>query len=105
MDPVLLLLPFFVLFVNGKDIIAPDLREGLDDDGAGVRCPMCRWRPTRTDTWACNPGCGHVWNTFDTKGECPSCGKRWIATQCTKCGTWSNHDDWYERPRPERGGG
>jgi hypothetical protein len=96
-----LLLPLIALFRN--DRLAPDLtdKDKLDDRGGGIRCPACKWRPARTDAWACNPGCGHVWNTFETKGDCPSCGKRWTQTQCTKCGTWSKHDDWYE-PAPSR---
>ena len=95
----LLVLPLIaLLLVRGKDLISPDLTDKLDDHGSGVRCPACKWRPARTDTWACNPGCTYVWNTFETRGECPSCGKRWVTTQCTRCGTWSSHDDWYEHP-------
>ena len=95
----LLVLPLLaLLLVRGKDLISPDLTDKPDDHGSGVRCPACKWRPARTDTWACNPGCAYVWNTFETRGECPSCGKRWVATQCTRCGTWSSHDEWYEQP-------
>ena len=93
----LLLLPIVALVLRGKDRLSPELTDNLDDHGTGVRCPACKWRPAKADAWACNPGCGYVWNTFETKGECPSCGKRWSATQCTKCGTWSQHDDWYEK--------
>lgn len=89
-------LPFFVLFVRGKDRVSTDITERTNDNDAGIRCPSCRWRPTRTDTWACNPGCNYTWNTFETRGECPSCGKRWSSTQCIKCGSWHLHNDWYD---------
>jgi hypothetical protein len=45
--------------------------------------------------------CEHVWNTFDTAGCCPACGKRWRETQCLACAQWSPHPTWYgssERP-------
>ncbi len=96
---LLVSVPFIVLLVRGRDRLAPDLGEHIDDNGAGIRCPTCKWRPARTDEWACNPGCGYAWNTFETRGECPSCGKRWSATQCMKCGAWNNHDDWYEEKK------
>jgi hypothetical protein len=93
-----ILLPLIFGFVRSKNTILPALTEDLDDRNSGIRCPACRWRPTRQDVWACNPGCGHVWNTFDTRGHCPGCQKHWSKTQCTKCGEWSNHDAWYESP-------
>jgi hypothetical protein len=38
-----------------------------------IRCPACQWQPARYDMWNCNPGgCGHIWNTFDTRGVCPA---------------------------------
>lgn len=98
----LLLAPLVVGLVRGKDRIIPlPIDDDIDKDFSGVRCPACKWRPSRTDTWACNPGCGEVWNTFATRGECPGCQRRWVNTQCTRCGVWSEHDLWYERP-PEK---
>lgn len=97
--PGLLLAPLVVGLVRGKDRIIPlPVDDDIDKDFSGVRCPACKWRPSRTDTWACNPGCGEVWNTFATRGECPGCQRRWVNTQCTRCGVWSEHDAWYERP-------
>jgi hypothetical protein len=58
-----------------------------------IRCPCCGWEPGRHDRWACT--CLHVWNTFDTGGVCPACGRRWTETQCPRCGSWSRHEDWY----------
>ena len=95
----LLLAPLVVGLVRGKDRIIPlPIDDDSDKDISGIRCPACKWRPSRTDTWACNPGCGEVWNTFATRGECPGCQRRWVNTQCTRCGVWSEHDAWYERP-------
>ncbi len=103
-------LPLVIAFVRGKDgvrnkdhFVPGLLEDDLDKDFSGIRCPSCKWRPGRADTWACSPGCGEVWNTFATRGECPGCQRRWPSTQCTRCGVWSDHDAWYEeRPQPRR---
>lgn len=66
----------------------------LAESGRGrIRCPGCKYRPHRRDQWLCD--CGHEWNTFDTRGLCPACGKQWTETCCPRCGEWSPHDDWY----------
>ncbi len=70
-----------------------------------IRCPLCGWQPSRGDRWVCGLrlgpfvvlGCGHVWNTFDTRGRCPACGKQWTVTACHACHRLSPHEDWYER--------
>ena len=36
-----------------------------------------------------------MWNTFDTGGTCPGCGKKWRFTQCLACNAMSLHEDWY----------
>jgi hypothetical protein len=61
--------------------------------GPHIRCPKCGWQPRADDRWACN--CGHMWNTFDTGGVCPSCVYRWKITQCLECLVVSAHSDWY----------
>ncbi len=58
-----------------------------------IHCPKCRWEPRPGDRWACS--CGHEWNTFDTGGRCPACGKTWHDTMCLACARWSKHVDWY----------
>lgn len=63
--------------------------------GPHIRCPLCRWRPRKTDLWMCK--CRHLWNTFDTGGVCPSCLFRWLHTLCPACRRWSLHSDWYEQ--------
>jgi len=90
-------LPLILAFVRGGNGITPlPIDDDVDKDFSGVRCPSCKWRPSRTDTWACSPGCGEIWNTFATRGECPGCQRFWAQTQCRKCGVWSDHDAWYE---------
>lgn len=88
------------MFIFGF-IFSPNKRilERLRDDqkrGSRIRCPKCQWEPKPHDTWCCAPGCGHVWNTFQTRGTCPGCNKQWTDTACLRCGAWSRHEDWYE---------
>lgn len=64
-----------------------------------IRCPKCQWQPDGLPHWQCS--CGIVWNTFETAGRCPSCGKVWEDTQCVSpayggCARWSPHLEWYE---------
>ena len=88
----------------------PLLRRADDDEGGGglehgerlgsgtggprIRCPKCQWEPRKQDRWQCE--CLHVWNTFETRGRCPVCAKRWAVTQCLRCHEISAHEDWYE---------
>ncbi len=58
-----------------------------------IKCPQCHWQPDGKGHWSCS--CDHVWNTFETAGECPSCDLQWEDTQCPKCNSWSKHEDWY----------
>lgn len=60
-----------------------------------IACPLCDYEPTPADRWACQPGCGTVWNTFETRGCCPGCARHWRQTCCPACLRWSAHDDWY----------
>jgi hypothetical protein len=68
--------------------------DGPEFCGPHIRCPLCRWRPRKTDRWMCK--CRHIWNTFDTGGVCPSCLFQWLQTQCLACKKFSPHSDWYE---------
>lgn len=87
--------------------VVPDLDER--DAFAGIRCPLCDWRPDDSSLWRCDPshgpeppfpGCGAVWNTFRTAGQCPGCSHQWKWTSCLSCHRWSLHADWYEDKRP-----
>lgn len=62
--------------------------------GPRIRCPKCGWEPERESLWMCS--CLHTWNTFDTAGRCPACGRRWMDTCCLRCHQWSPHREWYE---------
>jgi hypothetical protein len=66
-----------------------------------IFCPKCKWKPRRHDLWACHPGCGHIWHTFDTRGQCPACRKQWRDTACLACSRWSKHEDWYHDDNPD----
>lgn len=73
------------------------LRDGTG--GRRIRCPLCLWRPAKTDRWGCD--CGHGWNTFETEGKCPACGHQWHVTQCLQCHQFSPHKAWYaSEPEP-----
>ena len=58
-----------------------------------IYCPKCQWEPTPSSRWQCVCRC--VWNTFDTGGVCPDCGKAWEETACPACHRFSPHRSWY----------
>ncbi|WP_457651509.1 hypothetical protein [Rhodocaloribacter sp.] len=58
-----------------------------------IACPKCAYEPRPFDRWQCD--CLTVWNTFDTQGRCPGCGKVWRHTACPRCHEWSPHHEWY----------
>lgn len=82
----------------------PDIDRDAAAGKARIRCPHCRWSPERRSRWYCLPcgapeffrdGCGHGWNTFDTRGRCPGCDYQWRHTSCLSCSRWARHEDWY----------
>jgi len=75
------------------------------DDFEKIRCPKCDWQPEASSRWCCADadapeyfygGCFTMWNTFDTRGKCPTCAHQWIWTSCLSCHAWSRHEDWYQ---------
>lgn len=64
-----------------------------------IRCPKCDWEPDEGCRWICD-ACGTRWNTFNTHGQCPGCGKVFKDTGCSKskggCGQMSPNADWYD---------
>lgn len=84
-----------------KTLDSPDIGRVLDElrrgerrgKGPRIRCPRCAWSPRAHDRWQC--WCGHVWNTFETRGVCPSCAFRHLDTMCLACERWSKHAAWY----------
>src|SRR5262245_34939810 len=89
-----LALPLVVGFVKGRTDVVPDVKD-REGGYSGIRCPACHWQPEKHSRWLCEPGCGHSWNTFDTRGLCPGCAKKWFHTACLECATWSAHEAWY----------
>ena len=86
----------------------PYVEDTIADRGQRIRCPACQWQPPRDTRWWCSSmgppenfsgGCGHSWNTFDTRGLCPGCRHQWRYTTCLSCNVTSPHDDWYDRGR------
>ncbi|HKB09562.1 MAG TPA: hypothetical protein VKD69_02870 [Vicinamibacterales bacterium] len=103
MDSLLLLKNDLARRHTTVDIADLDADEGLH----GIRCPLCRWRPSAASRWSCDwteidspepffNACGTEWNTFATRGRCPGCGHQWRWTSCLRCGQWSPHEEWYE---------
>jgi hypothetical protein len=94
-------------------VTTPVIDEG-EADSAKIRCPHCRWRPSRLSLWTCwdcdypeyfYDGCGTDWNTFETSGQCPGCSHQWIWTSCLQCGGWAKHEDWYASEQDPNGKG
>ncbi len=78
-----------------RDVLRAAGLRGPGHGKGGIRCPRCAWRPRATSRWGCD--CGHVWNTFDTRGRCPGCGHQWQVTACLSCHAFAPHEAWYER--------
>ena len=70
-----------------------DEDDRVRDGGSRIRCPRCGYEPSGSDRWFCT--CLHSWNTFDTHGVCPACGRAWEQTCCPRCAVWSPHAEWY----------
>lgn len=74
------------------------------NDFEGIRCPLCKWTPKASSSWLCadcgapeyfHSACYTSWNTFKTRGKCPTCAHQWKWTSCLSCTGWSRHEDWY----------
>jgi hypothetical protein len=62
-----------------------------------IACPKCNWQPEGGEQWQCS--CGHIWDTFETAGECPACYKQWQDTWCLTCHCPSEHAAWYRQDK------
>jgi hypothetical protein len=62
-------------------------------DGLKIRCPKCKRTPNAKVRWVCK--CGHIWNTFHTRGLCLACRRQWTVTECHRCREFSPHAEWY----------
>ena len=63
--------------------------------GITIQCPACEWQPDGKKNWGCS-NCGHVWDTFTTRGVCPKCKTKFETTWCPGCGQSTPHTDWYK---------
>jgi hypothetical protein len=79
-------------------------KDEAEDDFERIRCPHCNWKPNGASRWVCADceapeyfygGCWTSWNTFETRGRCPTCSHQWIWTSCLSCHAWARHEDWY----------
>jgi Zn-dependent protease len=52
---------------------------------ADFACPACKSAPPIGDFWKCG-NCGKPFDTFQTRGVCPSCGAQFTTTGCVDCG-------------------
>ena len=102
--------PFAVTAFKPENL-KPDLQRDAGLSPARIRCPLCSWQPSPSSRWHCmqmgppenfSGGCGHSWNTFDTRGVCPGCTYQWRHTWCFGCHRPSPHDDWYVAPGKKR---
>jgi Zn-dependent protease len=59
----------------------------------GVACPRCRAAPPVGDFWFC--ACRNRFDTFATRGVCPSCARAFAQTVCLECQQASPHEAFY----------
>ena len=83
-------------------------KESEETDFSRIRCPKCLWQPKKSSRWYCADcaypeyffaACYTAFNTFSTRGVCPTCRHRWRWTSCLRCAGWSLHEDWYEKEK------
>ena len=77
----------------------PTMTSGSTGGGRpDVACPGCAYVPSPYDRWVCAPdGCGHMWDTFETRAKCPECGALFPWTTCPGCSKTYPHAAWYRR--------
>ena len=89
-----------------EEILKTLVKNEEKTDFEKIRCPLCSWSPKAASRWFCADadapeyfynGCLTRWNTFETRGKCPTCAHQWRWTSCLRCGGWSRHEDWYAK--------
>ena len=89
-----------------EEILKSLQKDEEETDFERIRCPLCNWRPSAASRWMCadcdDPeyfynACYTFWNTFETRGKCPTCAHQWRWTSCLSCHGWARHEDWYEK--------
>jgi Zn-dependent protease len=56
-------------------------------------CPFCREHPPQAPLWSCP--CGSRFDTFQTGGNCPACGRTYQTTMCPFCAQLSPLHLWF----------
>ncbi len=64
---------------------------------AGFACPSCGASPPMGMFWTCS-NCGTQFDTFETGGVCPRCGRVFAVTSCADCGKASPIAQWQGAP-------
>jgi hypothetical protein len=62
-------------------------REGI------FACPSCKTAPHIGPNWRCSD-CTATFDTFETLGQCPTCGKKFAQTRCLNCGALHAVGEW-----------
>ncbi|HEY8430059.1 MAG TPA: hypothetical protein VIL20_16870 [Sandaracinaceae bacterium] len=57
--------------------------------------PTDRFFPDHYTHWLCDHCSGEPFDTFATRGRCPSCGHQYEETFCPVCGAASPHEYWW----------
>ncbi|MGL4554542.1 MAG: site-2 protease family protein [Gemmataceae bacterium] len=60
----------------------------------GCACPACHAAPPAGPFWSCDE-CQARFDTFDTRGKCPSCGAWFLRTACPHCRETHHIDRWF----------
>jgi Zn-dependent protease len=63
----------------------------------GFACPNCHAAPPMGPVWVCDL-CGQNFDSFESGGRCPNCGKLHENTMCVECRTMSPIGAWEPRP-------
>ena len=59
----------------------------------GFSCPACKTAPPVGEFWKCAQ-CRQAFDTFQSGGICPHCGKRFDVTRCLDCGAAHPMSEW-----------
>jgi Zn-dependent protease len=59
----------------------------------GWACPACGQAPLIGAWWGCSE-CGTRFDTFETRGSCPNCGRHFAETGCPECQAHHSLPEW-----------
>ena len=64
----------------------------------GYVCPTCNTAPPIGNYWKCSQ-CQQPFDTFQTQGACPSCGRQFPVTACLDCHRAHPMNEWVPQVR------